>query len=220
MARRNRVVIGLAAALAVLVAGGAYAATRAFSPEQERQAVLNDAARQLGVEPQELSDALKQALKNRVDEAVRDGRLTQDQAARIKERIDAGDAPLFGLGPGPRFRHDPGRAPFRAKFEAAARYLDMTQAQLREALQGGKTLAQVARERNKSVDGLVDALVADAERKFEQAVKDGRVTEAQKRELLSGMRERITNLVNGRAPRFFHRGPHTPEFRGGRPAIF
>jgi hypothetical protein len=219
MLRRYKLAIAVAAVLSVLVVGTAVAATRALSPGQERQAVINDAARQLGVEPKALSDALEQALKNRVDAAVKDGRLTQEEAARLKERIDAGETPLFGLGPGPGFRHHDERGPFHAKFEGAARYLGMTQAQLRQALESGKTLAQVARDQNKSVDGLVDALVAPAEQKLTQAVEDGRLTEAEKREMLSGLRERITDVVNGRfAPRF-HRGPDRAKFEV-RPAIF
>jgi hypothetical protein len=219
MAHRYKVVIAVVAALSVFVVGAAVAADRVFSPGQERQAVINDAARQLGVEPQELSDALEQALKNRVDAAVRDGRLTQAEASRLKERIEAGDAPLFGLGPGPRFRHHRGAGPFHAKFEAAARYLGLTQAQLREELRDGKTLVQVARDRDKSVDGLVDALVAEAEKKLDQAVEAGRLSEAEKREMLSGLRERITDLVNGRFPPRFHRhGPRKAQFE--RPAIF
>lgn len=219
MVRRHKLAIAVAAVLSVLVVGTAVAATRALTPRQERQAVIDDAARQLGVEPQELSDALEQALKNRVDAAVRDGRLTQEQANRMKERIDAGDVPFFGLGPGPRFRQHRGAGPFHAKFEAAARYLGLTQARLREALRDGKTLAQVARDRGKSVDGLVDALVAEAEEKLDRAVEEGRLNEAEKREMLSGLRERITDLVNGRFPPPFHRhGPRRAEFE--RPAIF
>jgi outer membrane murein-binding lipoprotein Lpp/AraC-like DNA-binding protein len=228
MARRHKLVIAAVAVLSVLVAGGAVAATRALSPGQERQAIINDAARQLGVEPQELSNALKEALKNRVDAALRDGRLTQAQATRLKQRIDAGEAPLFGLGPGPGFRHDRGfgfrhergHGPFARKLEAAARYLGLTQAQLREALADGKSLAQVARDRNKSVEGLVDALVAAAEQKLDQAVESGRLTEAEKRELLSGLRERITDLVNGRFPPPFHRRFRSAAFPSERPAIF
>jgi hypothetical protein len=207
----------------VVVAGGAIAATKALTPRQERQAIINDAARQLGVEPQELSDALKQALKNRVDAAVRDGRLTGKEAARLRERIEAGDAPLFGLGPRPGhrfgFRHH-GHGPFHAKFEAAARYLGMTRAELREALQGGKTLAQVAREQNKSVDGLVDALVADAREKLDRAVEEGDLTEAERNAMVSGLRDRITDLVNGRFLPRFHRGARRTTFFPERPPIF
>jgi polyhydroxyalkanoate synthesis regulator phasin len=220
MTRTHKLVAGGAALLAVVVAGGAIAATKALTPRQEQQAIINDAASQLGVEPQELSDALKEALKNRVDAAVRDGRLTREQAARLKERIEAGDAPLFGLGPRVEFRRHHGLGPFHAKFEAAADYLGLSQAELREALEDGKTLAQVARDRNKSVDGLVDALVAQAERKLDRAVENGDLTEAEKREMLSGLRQRITDVVNGRFPPRFHRRPGRTTFFAERPPIF
>ena len=223
MARRYKLVIAAVAVLSVLVASAAVAATRALSPKQERQAVINDAARQLGVEPQELTDALKQALKNRVDAAVKDGRLTQEQATKLKEGIDAGGLPFFGLGPGRPgpgpgfgFRHHGGPGPFHAKFEAAARYLGMTQAELSEALQDGKTLAQVARDQGKSVDGLVDVLVAEVEKKLDQS----NLTEAQKQKVLSGIRERVTDLVNGRFPAPFHGRFGKPEFGAKRATIF
>jgi outer membrane murein-binding lipoprotein Lpp/AraC-like DNA-binding protein len=221
MAGRYKVVIAVVAALSVFVVGAAVAADRVLSPGQERQAVINDAARQLGVEPRELSDALEQALKNRVDAAVRDGRITEEEAAKLKERIDAGDAPLFGLGPGPGFRHDHRHGALPAKADAAARYLGMTQAELRSALEDGKTLAQIARDRGKSVAGLVDALVAPAEQKLNQLVEDGRVTQAEKRELLSRLREHLTDVVNGRfTPPHFEYGPDRAEFHKVRPAIF
>ena len=47
----------------------------------------------------------------------------------------------------------------------------MTEANLREALENGKTLAQVARDRGKSVEGLVNALLAGAEAKLDAAVR-------------------------------------------------
>src|SRR5213592_2898990 len=58
------------AALAVAGGGVAIAATKPWSPRAESQAVINDAAKQLGVTPTQLSNALKRALKNRVDDAV------------------------------------------------------------------------------------------------------------------------------------------------------
>jgi hypothetical protein len=220
MTRTHKLVAGGAALFAVVAAGGAIAATNALTPKQERQAVINDAARQLGVEPQELTDALKQALKNRVDAAVSDGRLTREQAARLKDRIDAGVAPLFGVGPGPGARLHKHLAPFHHKFEAATDYLGMTRAELREALEDGKTLAQVARDQGKSVDGLVDALVADARKKLDQAVEDGDLTDAERDEMIAGLRERITDVVNGRfLPRFHRSRPGRTHFFE-RPAIF
>jgi uncharacterized protein YlaN (UPF0358 family) len=217
MKRSHKVVVGAAVVLSATVAGAAIGATKVLGPKQESQAIIADAAGQLGVTPEKLSNALKQALKNRVDEAVKDGRLTKEQGAQLKARIDAGEAPLFGLGPGPKFRHH-GVGPFHTKLEAAAKYLGMTEAQLHEALETGKTLAQVAKAHGKSANGLVDALMAGVEKKLNAAVKAGRLTEAEKKDMVAGLKDRITDLVNGRFPEppgRFHREPF-----GSRPSIF
>lgn len=218
MKRSHKLIVaGVLLVSAIAVAGAAIGATRVLSPKQESQAVIEDAAGQLGVTPQKLSDALKQALKNRVDQAVKDGRLTKEDGAKLKQAIDAGEMPLLGLGPGPKFGHH-GPGIFHAKFEAAADYLGMSEAQLREALESGKTLAQVAEDQHKSVDGLVDTLLAGVEKKLDRAVDSGQLTKAEKTKMLAGLRDRINDLVHGRFPEprpFFHR-----ERSGARPAIF
>ena len=76
--RRKLMTVG-AAALAVAGGGAAIAATTADSPQEESKAVVEDAAKQLGVTPGKLSSALKKALENRVDAAVAAGRLTKEQ---------------------------------------------------------------------------------------------------------------------------------------------
>jgi thiamine pyrophosphate-dependent acetolactate synthase large subunit-like protein len=166
MKRNHKIAIVAVLVLSGIAVGGAIGATQ-LTPKQESQAIITDAAEQLGVQPSELTSALKQALKNRVDAAVQDGTLTRQQGQRMKERIDAGEVPFLGL---PFHRH---HGPFHGKLEAVAEYLGMTEAQLREALEDGKTLAQVARDRDKSVDGLVDALVEGAEEKLQDAVDAG-----------------------------------------------
>ena len=64
--RRNLKFAAGAAAIAMLVvalgATGAVAASRALSSSEESKAVIEDAASQLGVQPDDLSDALKEAL--------------------------------------------------------------------------------------------------------------------------------------------------------------
>jgi hypothetical protein len=210
---RWRLLLALGAVLVVAGGGVAVGATQ-FSPESESKAVIEDAAKQLGVEPEELSDALKQALENRLDEAVDDGRLTEEQAERLKERLEDEDFPLF-RGPGvapPRLhfhRHGPR---LFAALEAAARYLGMTEVALRARLRDGKTLAEISREKGKSVDGLIDALVAEKTKRLDEAVAAGRLRKGQRDRIVENVRERVTDMVNGRLPsvvpgrRF--RGPH------------
>ena len=94
---RKKVVAVIAALVVVVGAGAAVGATGALSPKEESEAVVNDAAEQLGVEPSELTAALKTALKNRVDAAVAAGRLTRRRGPAMKARIDAGEVPLVGL---------------------------------------------------------------------------------------------------------------------------
>jgi outer membrane murein-binding lipoprotein Lpp len=198
MKRSHKLTIGAVLALSVVAVGGAIGATQ-LTPSQESQAVIDDAADQLGVEPSELSGALKQALKNRVDAAVEDGRVTKQQAERMKERIDAGGLPLFGMGP--RGLHDHGRKGFPpmlfgGKLEGASEYLGVNRRELFDSLAAGKTLADVARERGKPVDGLVTAMVEGAEKRLDEAVAAGKLTAAEKNEALVGLKERITRLVN------------------------
>jgi hypothetical protein len=234
---RPRVIAATVAGLAVAGGGAAFAATQLGSPEQENQAVLKDAAKQLGVKPSALSAALKKALENRVDAAVAAGRLTKAQGDELKQQIESGNVPLFG-GPGaflfppegvgpsfatPRFGPLFGRPglgpPFAvtmrafAGLDAAASYLGLTDAQLRTRLENGKSLAEVARAQGKSVDGLVQALVDAAKKRLEVAVAAGRLTQTQADSILSGLKSQVTAFVNGSAPLFGFR--HS--LRGGLP---
>jgi polyhydroxyalkanoate synthesis regulator phasin len=203
---KTKIVAGAVAAAAIAGGGAAVGATQLRSPSEESQAVVNDAAAQLGVQPQALSNALKKALENRVDAAVADGRLTKEQGDALKQRIESGQAPLFGLGGGPG-GHD--RGGHFGDLDAAASYLGLTEDQLRTQLQSGKTLADVAKAQGKSVDGLIDALVAATKKDLDDAVADGRLTKAQADQILADMKQRITDRVNGKLPRFNDR----PGFR-------
>ena len=199
---RPKIVVALVAAAALAVAlgvTGAVAASRALTVDDERRALLDDAAGRLGVEPSELEDALEQALKARVDAAVDEGRLTEEQGAELKERIDSGELPFFrGLArPGPGGFGSFGRFGHFEKLETAASYLGLGEAELREQLADGKTLAEIARAEGKSVDGLVRALVNDAKARLDQAVAAGKLTRAQADELAEGLEGRIADLVNG-----------------------
>jgi hypothetical protein len=197
---RPKIVVALVAAAALAVAlgvTGAVAASRALMADDERRAVLDDAADRLGVEPSELEDALQEALKARVDAAVDDGRLTEEQGAELKKRIDSGELPFLRGTRGPGgFGHLGHLARFPA-VAAAADYLGVEEGELRDRLRDGDTLAEIAKAEGKPVDGLVGALVADAERRLDTAVSAGKLTRVQADELAAGLEERMTDLVNG-----------------------
>ena len=88
----------------------------------------------------------------------------------------------------------------RGRMAAVATYLGLTVDQLRDALRDDKSLAQISGEQGKSVDGLKQAIRSDAEQRLSQAVTHGRITEAQKQEMLEGLNEHIDELVNRTGP--------------------
>ena len=137
--KRNRKLILAVGALLAAAGGGVAIAASDSSPSEESQAVINDAANQLGISPSKLSDALKHALSDRVDAAVAAGRITKAEGDALKQRINSDNFPLFG-----GFHRGFGHFGFFGKLDAAADYLGLTEAQLRTELQSGKSLAQIA----------------------------------------------------------------------------
>ena len=91
-------------------------------------------------------------------------------------------------------------------------------------LESGKTLAQVATAQGKTVDGLIAALKADAKQKLDDAVKAGRLTQAQENQILADLDQRITGFVNGTLQHhgrgFEGRPGGFPDRNGGPPAGF
>jgi hypothetical protein len=214
MTRNRKLMLGLAAALIAAAGGGVAIAASDSSPKEENQAIIDDAAKQLGISSSQLSDALKKALSDRVDAAVAAGRISKAEGDALKQRLNSSDYPLF-LGPHRGFGH----FGFFGGDAAAAAYLGLTQAQLHSELEAGKTLAQVAQAHGKSVAGLIDALVADAKKHLDAAVAAGRLTQAQANQMLSGLHDRVTKRVNSTGPEGFrHFGPPDGFRHFGRPA--
>ena len=140
------------------------------------------------------------------------GFITKAQADRIRERITSGEAkglgrlglhgPL-GLGLGGFGRHGgfvKGRLhPGSGLLSAASTYLDLSERDLIDALRS-KTLAQVARDRGKTVDGLKVALRASRKTDLDAAVTAGEITRAQENALLQRFDSQIGDTVNGIPP--------------------
>jgi len=184
----------LAASLtAIVLATGVSSAAAA-----ERPSLVDEVAKNLGVTPEKLRAAFKAALVARVDAAVKAGRLTPEQAARLKQRIEKAN----GLGLGVRKGFAAKRKAFGNGIGKAARgkgpaatYLGMTREALMAELKQGKSLAQVARERGKSVDGLVAAMVKPFQERLAKAVEAKRLTKQRADEILKRFTDATEKLV-------------------------
>jgi hypothetical protein len=82
--------------------------------------------------------------------------------------------------------------PQQSLIAVAADKLGMPQADLIAQLQGGKTIAQVAGEKNLALDTIVNAFVATRQARMTQAVAAGRMTQAQVDAMLATMRANVT----------------------------
>jgi hypothetical protein len=146
-----------------------------------------------------LIDALVAAAQKHIAADVTSGRLTQTQADEVlsglKQHVTAR---VNSTGPpgGPR-----GHGGARGGLDAAATYLGSSESDVMTKLQSGKTLGEIAdATAGKSQAGLIAALVTDEKSHLNQAVKDGRLTQAQADTMTANLESRITDLVNGKLP--------------------
>ena len=208
---KRRIAVGGVVLVALGAAGGAYAVTN--GPDNGRDAYLNDVASRLHVTRAQLDAALKGAASDRLDAAVKAGKLTQAEADAIKKRIAQGGAPLVGgpfggPGPGPGGRPGFGVGPglFRggvvgAGFQAAAKFLGLTSAQLKQQLESGKSLAQIAGDKSKSVSGLEQAIKDSVKSRLDSLVSSKKITQAQEDKLLSKLNANLDDLVKATPPK-------------------
>jgi hypothetical protein len=199
----SRHVLALTAGLALAVgAGGAVAASKSSATRGD--SFVARVAGHLGISTEKLQDATKAAAIDQVDADLEAGRITKAQADAMKARIEHGEVPLFFGGPhrfGDFGHHGPplGPGPHR-HLSAAADYLGLSVPQLLQKLASGQSLADVAKAQDKSVGGLRTAILDSAKQDFDQAVKDGVMTEAQAKDELRELESRLDAIVNGTFP--------------------
>jgi hypothetical protein len=214
---KRKIAIGVTGLVVLGGGGAAYAVTKAN--DNDRQAFLGDVAKRLNVTPQQLNNAIKGAFEDRLDAAVKAGRLTQKQADEIKKKVEQGGVPPVlgpGFGAGAArghffFRGGPGtvRGPIHNGIDAAAKYLGLTDKQLLQQLSSGKSLADIAGDKKKSVDGLKSAIRDSVKSDLDQAVKDKKLTQSQQDNILGRLDKKLDALVNNKGipgPPGFHRG--------------
>ena len=136
----------------------------------------------LHLTPTQTQDALKQAQLQTVDQMLKDGQITQQQADAMKARINAGQ----GLGLGLGFRHGGFKADRTlmndlktAELNAAASALHMSSGDLQSALRSGKSLSDLETQQKVSDSAVKAAMKNAAKGVLDKAVKAGTITQAQ-----------------------------------------
>lgn len=143
----------------------------------------------------------EERLQNLIDEGV----ITPERADEIRERMAE------------RAAHRAERRAARSeRLTELADTLGTTAEDLRADLRAGASLAELATAAGVDVDTVIDQIEARITDRIEQAVTDGRIDQAAADQRLDGLRERITDRVNGERPgrgegrRGFGRGHRGP----------
>ena len=138
---------------------------------------------------------------------VTDGTLTQEQADAVTDGVRTAGQERRGGGPsegdrpgrgGPR-GHRGGPA-LRGAREAAGDAIGVEPESLREALRSGRSLAEVAEEAGVERQTVVDAIVAQAIERIDDAVDDGRLEAERAEALKAELPERAGRLVDATRP--------------------
>jgi uncharacterized protein (DUF433 family) len=210
--RRTRIAaIATAGALAAAGTGVAVATSTSDDAKQREDAVLADAAGRLDVDADALRDALAAAADSQLDAEVKAGRLTQAQADAIKQMRDRSGLVLGGPGGhherGFGFRGGPGGGPGEV-MGAAAKALGISEAKLFEQLRSGKTLEQIAKANGKDLADVKAAIRAAVKTGLDDAVKAGRLTQAQADEMLEHLSDHLDDgRLGGPPPGLDRQGP-------------
>jgi hypothetical protein len=163
---------------------------------------LQDLATSKNVQYQTLVDAVTAAIKADLDQAVKDGLLTQAQADRFNQlqgRFPGGmsgrGATMFGgLMGGRGFG---GLASNTVQpFVVAAQAIGISCPDLVKALQQGKSIVQVATDKNVQAQTVIDALVKAYKDALAQDVKEGLITQAQADARSARLVEQVTAMIS------------------------
>lgn len=199
MIRKRNIILAFAAATVLSVAAviGVAAQPGGEADDQHPQRGEEFIARlaaNLGIGEDDLRAALQQTATELVDEAVAEGRIPEDKAAQLKERIAAGEAgPLFRRG-----SHDGARGHQGQRIgilRGLADAIGIEPEQLREELRDS-TPAAVADAHGIDRETLKATLLGQVTERLDTLVADGKITSEQRDAAIEQAQQRIDSLLD------------------------
>src|SRR5256886_4084275 len=207
-------VAGLAAVIIGIVAVEAAPSPSASGSKNYAQVFVDKLAAILHLNSNQTRDALKQAELQTVDQMLKDGTITQQQADAMKATINAGQGlgRMGGCGLRPGGLKTDGalmQELATAEANAVASALHRSATDLKNALKSGKSLSDLEAQQKVSDSAVKTAMKNAAKGVLDKAVKAGTITQAQADAILS-------RVGSGLKFGFGHKGPR-PGVPGATP---
>lgn len=157
---------------------------------------INDLAASKNVEMSAIQDALTSLRQSELENALSSSLLTQEQYDAIIARMGnapgaSGNAPIGIRVPDHNLVH---------RGTVAAEVLGMSCADLVKAVQGGKSIAEIAQDQNVEVQSVIDAVAKAYQDALAQDVSEGLITQAQAEGFSSNLTIEIGHWVYSTRP--------------------
>jgi predicted DNA-binding protein (UPF0251 family) len=182
---------------------------------------LQKLAARLGISESTLKSDLQQTSLDELQQLVKDGKLTQDQADKIQSAITNGTDYFPGLNGSFGGRGGPGgmgifgrgglQSILGKNQDALAKWLGISTATLQSDLKSGESLATIATAQGKTTADLKTFLTGELDSQLKAQVTAGKLTQAQSDTIRAGVVANLDALINAKLPQFG--GGH-----GNRPA--
>lgn len=209
---KKNIMLSLAAAAlfaSPLAASVVQAQTATTTPAQTTKAqgdyssiFFGKLSTELGITPDKLTSSLQSAQSAQsatVDQMLKDGVISQNQATQMKQDASSGRFGMFGRGghggpgmdrgmdgPGMNGRGSGmGQALEAGLLDAAAKTLKLTTAALETQLQSGQTLTQIAAPQKVNLQTVKDAVLGALKTQLKAEVSSSKLTQAQADAILS-----------------------------------
>jgi hypothetical protein len=172
---------------------------------------LGSFAKNLGVDQGKFDSAFVSAINTTIDQAVKDGKMTQAQGDTVKSRYSSGLSGMQNGFPGFGFGRGFGKMGMRGEqlYTTAdiAGALGMSEADFNTALQSGKSIADIAKAQNKDLATVKQTLLGDAKTKLNSQVTGKTLAQAQADQLYQNLTNSIDIMLNSAGPHMGGFGP-------------
>jgi hypothetical protein len=187
---------------ALALGSGAAAPTpgAASTPGAYCQLYLQTVAGDLHVSQAQLATANQDALKKVIEQAYKDGKITQAQETQALNKVSQlGSQPCAALG---RFGHELGHGPrgldgqalagaHQAVLNAVAGTLGLQPSQLQSDLQAGQTVPQIAQAQKVQLTNVNSTYLAAVQAQLKSAVSAGKITQSQSDQVYAKIQQAV-----------------------------